>query len=271
MAEGFRPSGVGATLTGMSTRDEPWPAGTPCWVDYGAVDVDAAVRFYTEVLDWTAETSGPEYGGYVMCRVGDRDAAGIGPAQEGAPAAWTTYLASTDVDTTTTRAADAGATVLAPPFDVGDLGRMSVLADPQGAVLGVWQAGRHIGARVVNEPGGLTWNEAAEPDPATARTFYSQVFGYVWEPVPGAPDDYCTFAVEAGEPVGGLGGLPGKDVPPHWLVYFSVADTDAFVAAAKERGASVVSGPFDTEFGRMATVRDPWGATFAVMGGGSAA
>lgn len=256
----------------MTTRSEPWPAGTPCWVDYGAVDVDAAVGFYSEVLGWTPETAGPEYGGYVMCKVGEHDAAGIGPrTTPGVPPAWVTYLATTDADATAAAVSEAGGMVLAEPFEVMGLGRMAVVADPQGAVFGVWQALSHIGSSIVNEPGGLTWNDAAHADPEAARTFYAQVFGYRYLPLPGAGEHYRLFTMDGERPLGGMGALPAEGVPPHWLTYFAVSDTDTAVAAARERGASVEAGPFDTEFGRMATLTDPWGATFAVMGGGTAA
>ncbi|WP_380165549.1 VOC family protein [Jannaschia sp. R86511] len=256
----------------MSTRSEPWPAGTPCWVDYGAGDVDAAVSFYREVLGWTPQTAGPEFGGYVMCQVRGHDAAGIGPGTTpGVPPAWVTYLATTDADATAAAVTEAGGMVLAEPFEVMGLGRMAVVADPQGAVFGLWQALGHIGSSVVNEPGALTWNEAALPDPAAGRRFYGQVFGYRYDHVAGAGEDYVTFSTDGERALGGLGGPPAEGVPPHWLTYFAVADTDTTVAAARQRGASVEAGPFDTEFGRMATLTDPWGATFAVMGGGSAA
>lgn len=255
----------------MTTRTAPWPTGTPCWVDYGAADVAAAVRFYREVLGWAVEDPGPDDGGYVRCRVRGLDAAGIGPrTTPGTPPAWVTYLASDDVDASTAAAADAGGTVLAEPFDVTGAGRMSVVADPQGAVFGIWQAADRIGCAVVNEPGGLTWNEAAVPDPDAARTFYARVFGWSYDDVPGAGGAYRTFRTD-GDALGGIGGLPAASVPPHWLTYFSVADADATVATARERGATVEAGPFDTEFGRMATLTDPWGATFAVIGGGTAA
>lgn len=253
----------------MSTRDTPWPTGTPCWVDYGAPDVDAAGAFYADVLGWSLQASGPEHGGYVMAQVAGRDAAGIGPATPGMPPAWVTYLASDDVDATAAAARVAGGTVLAEPFDVADLGRMAVLADSQGAVLGVWQAGRHIGCQVVNEPGAVTWNEAAHADPEQGREFYAAVFGLTFDALPGQ-EGYHTFST-GDHPLGGMGGLPSVDAAPHWLTYFAVADTDAAVATARRRGATVTAPPFDTEFGRIATVTDPWGAVFAVMGGGTAA
>lgn len=225
----------------MTARAEPWPAGTPCWVDYGAVDVDAAARCYSEVLGWTSETAGPEYGGYLMCKVGEQDAAGIGPATApGAPPAWVTYLSSTDADATAAAALEAGGKFLAEPFDVMDLGRMSVLADPQGAMFGVWQAGSHIGCSVYNEPGALVWNEAAHPDPEAGQAFYARVFGYTFDDVAGAGKGYRSFRTD-GDSLGGMGGL----------------------ADAGE--------PVDSEYGRMATLTDPWGAVFAVMGGGTAA
>lgn len=256
----------------MTTRSEPWPAGTPCWVDYGAVDVDGAVRFYSEVLGWTPEAAGPEYGGYVMCRVGAHDAAGIGPSTTaGTPPAWVTYIATTDADATAASALGAGGMVLAEPFDVMGLGRMAVLADTAGAVFGIWQAMSHIGCSVVNEPGALVWNEAAHADPDAGRAFYATVFDYRYDTVPGDDRTYRTFSTDGERALGGMGGLPADGVAPHWLTYFAVADTDATVAVARERGASVEAGPFDTEYGRVAIVTDPWGATFAVMGGGTAA
>ncbi|MGB8258216.1 MAG: VOC family protein, partial [Pseudonocardiaceae bacterium] len=54
--------------------------------------------------------------------------------------------------------------------------------------------------------------------------------------------------------------------PAHWVTYFSVADADAAVTAATAGGGSVLSGPDDTPYGRMAFLTDPNGAVFAVMG-----
>lgn len=132
-----------------------------------------------------------------MCRIGEHDAAGIGPSTTpGVPPAWLTYLSTTDADATAT----AGATVLAEPFDVGDLGRMAVVADPQGAVFGLWQAVSHLGASVVDEPGALVWNEAAHPDPSAGQAFYQAVFGYRYDPVGGADDPYVTFTTDGDRP-----------------------------------------------------------------------
>jgi predicted enzyme related to lactoylglutathione lyase len=247
----------------MPTRDTNWPAGTPCWVDLGAPDVDAARAFYTSLLGWSYTGGEPEYGGYVTCQVDGRDAAGIGPQQDPAdPPRWTTYFATDDTDATAQRVTEAGGNVLFPPMDVGPMGRMAVAVDPQGNPFGLWQGGLNTGVQVYNQPGALVWNEAAVDDPAAAREFYGAVFGFSWDEVPGA-GGYCTFAV-ADRPLGGLGGVsPG--LPKGWATCFSVACTDEAVRTVERAGGKVLMAAQDTPFGRFAVVTDPWGASFSVM------
>lgn len=194
-------------------------------------------------------------------------AAGIGPTpQPGLPAAWTVYLSGDDADATAKLVTDGGGTMLLPPGDVGRLGRMFVAADPTGAVFGVWQAGSHIGVGLHSEPGGLAWEDLRSPDPDRARAFYTAVFGYETHVLDGAAPDYTTFALPGDPaPLGGIGGMFGSDAPPHWLVYFGVADTDLAVEQALAHGGSVPAPPFDSPFGRMGTITDPFGATFMVV------
>lgn len=280
----------------MPIRTDPWPDGTPCWVDLAVPDVEAAREFYTAVLGWEFQDTGEDFGGYVLCLQDGRAAAGIGPVQgEGQPSAWTTYLASADADAAAASISEHGGRVLQAPFEVAGQGRMLIAADPQGAVFGVWQAGGHNGVEIYNEPGGLVWNEASVADPDAARDFYAGVFGFRFEPVEGA-EDYTTFhraagaggggdtadagddrnaedaagSADGGEDVlggiGGLGDVAGQ-AQPNWLAYFAVADADACVAAATERGATVAGGGAETTpYGRMAIITDPQDATFAVMG-----
>ena len=252
----------------MPIRTAPWPAGTPCWVDLSVADVDAAKEFYAAVLGWTYTDTGEQFGHYQMCQRNGHFVAGIGPQQStDQPTAWTTYLASDAADSTARKIDQNGGKVLAGPFDVPGAGRMCIALDAQGAAFGVWQAEGHIGAELYNEPGALVWNEAALPDPDAGRQFYAAVFDYSYEPVDGAGSDYMTFH-RGGDPLGGIGGLsyrpPGT--PPHWMAYFRVDDTDAAVTAATQRGATVLSGPHDTPYGRMASITDPQGGVFSIMG-----
>src|SRR5215470_2187429 len=195
----------------MSTRDTPWPEGTPNWADLMTSNRESSWDFYRRVFGWEIIDSGPDMGHYGMATVSGRMVAGIGepPAEAGSPPpAWTTYLATDDVDKTIEAVQSAGGQVLMPAMDVGEAGRMAMAADPTGAVFGLWQAGEHIGASLVNEPGGLTWNELLTRDAARAREFYTDVFGYRYSPVEGA-GDYTSIDGEG--PMGTVGGIGAMD------------------------------------------------------------
>lgn len=253
----------------MTHRDTPWPAGAPCWVDLSVPDVPAATTFYGAVLGWTFVDSGEEFGGYHIAQVDGRAASGIGPVMaEGQPSFWTVYLASDDADATAKLVQAHGGSLMFEPMEIPGNGRMCIATDPTGGVFGIWQSLGMIGAQVVNEPGGLIWEDARLTDPDAGKRFYADVFGYTYGPVDGAPPDYTTFAVD-GEIVGGMGGMMGAPdgTPSHWVAYFMAADVDAAIAAAGPGGGSVVMPATDTPFGRMGIVQDPFGAVFAVHGG----
>jgi hypothetical protein len=182
------------------------------------------------------------------------------------PHVWTTYLASDEADATSKKVAAAGGSVMVPAMDVGDLGRMAVAADPTGGVFGYWQAKQFGGAVVVNEPGGLIWNECNTRDVPAAKAFYEATFGVKVEPMEGM-DNYHGFKV-ADRPVAAvqhMGSDYPEDTPAHWMTWFSVASADAAVAIAEKAGARVLLPPTDESFGRIAALADPWGAVFGVM------
>ncbi|MDN5748529.1 MAG: VOC family protein [Pseudonocardia sp.] len=252
----------------MPTRDTAWPAGTPCWVDLAVPDLPAATAFYGAVLGWEFVDTGEEFGHYTLAQVGGRSAAAIAPVQPGQPPGSTLYLASDDVDATAKLVAEHGGTVAVAPFDVPGTGRMGVAFDAAGGAFGIWQAGGMIGAEIYNEPGSLIWEDARLTDPAAGQAFYATVFGHTFGAVPGAPDDYVTFAVD-GEIAGGMGGMMGapEGTPSHWLPYFMVADVDAAFAVVERGGGTVLMAPEDTPFGRMGAVTDPFGTVLALHGG----
>lgn len=251
----------------MPTRDTPWPAGTPCWVDLATPDLAKAAEFYSAVLGWSLEDKGEEFAHYHIAEVDGRPAGGIGPVMaEGQPSVWTVYLATDDADSTAKLITENGGALLFEPMEVPGQGRMCVATDPTGGAFGIWQAAGMNGIGVYNEPGGLAWEDARLTDPETGTRFYTAVFGYTYQPVPGAPADYGTFHL-GGDPLGGMGGMMGlpADTPSHWVAYFGVADADAAVAAVEQHGGQVLVPPFDTPYGRMAPVADPFGATFMVI------
>jgi len=252
----------------MVTRDTPWPEGTPCWVDLAVDDIDKAVTFYSGLLGWQIERGGEEVGGYSLALVGGKQVAGIGPKmQAGMPTVWTTYLATENADQMAEKITAAGGQILMAPMDVMDLGRMVIAADPAGGVFGLWQAGKHTGYQLANEPGAVTWNENMSRDYDHNREFYAAVFGYHFGDIPDGGIRYATLDLPNGM-VGGIGELPKEapaEVPAHWMNYFSVSSTDAAVAKVRELGGQVMQEPWDTPYGRMALVSDDQGAFFSVM------
>jgi predicted enzyme related to lactoylglutathione lyase len=242
--------------------------GTPSWVDLGTTDVTAAAAFYGGLFGWTLDDLGPEGGGYGIFRKDGKQVAGIGPAtDEARGTSWTTYFATDDVDETASRVAAGGGQVIMAPMDVMDQGRMAVFVDPAGAFFSAWQAGKHIGAELVNEPGSFTWNELVSSDIDTCKSFYAQVFGGTTRDVNmGEGPAYVLFQVNDRPVAGGMAYDPTMGpLPGGWSVYFSVADCDSSHAKAGELGAATVLAPMDSPAGRFAIMRDPQGGTFAII------
>lgn len=182
----------------MSEWTSRYPTGVPCWVDLGVPDVGAGLAFYHGLFGWEGEIGPADVGHYTTCTLGGRPVAGLmgrRPGQEG-PVAWTTYLAADDADAVIDRVRAAGGTAIVPPMDVLTFGRMAVAADPTGGVFGVWQAGDHRGAGVVNEPGAVVWNELYTPDSARAEDFYAAAFDFTYEDMSDADFDYAAFHVD---------------------------------------------------------------------------
>lgn len=248
--------------------------GVPSWVELATPDLAAAKAFYGRLLGWdcTEEASDDPGVTYVMARKDGRSAAGMMQLTEdmsssGMPPTWTTYIKVDDVDATVGAVQPAGGSVLQPPVDVLDAGRMAVIADPAGAVVGLWQPNRHIGAEVVNEHGALTWNELVTDDPAAVAPFYEAVLGWRAEAVPMDEGEYTLFHV-AGADRAIAGALPptAGGMPNVWSVYLDVDDAASTVARAKELGGEILLGPTTMPgVGTMATLRDPQGAVFSVM------
>lgn len=253
----------------MVQHDQPWPAGTPCWVDLGTDDVPRARTFYEALFGWDTKTGPPESGGYVMCEVDGRPVAGIGPktGSPQAPSAWVTYLASDNADATAAKIKSAGGQLLAQPFDVMDAGRMGIAADPGGAVFGIWQPKAHPGMRLANEPAAVCWNENMSRDFDTNKSFYHAVFGYHYDDMSSDGFHYASFKTSGG-PMGGIGDLGDQApeaTPAHWRTYFGVSDADEAVETAVKLGGEVIAPAWDTPYGRMAILSDDQGAVFAVM------
>jgi uncharacterized protein len=241
--------------------------GTPSWVDLSTPDPDGAKRFYGALFGWAAEDAGPveETGGYGMFRLRGKQVAGVGPVMDpNQPPVWSTYVATDDVDATVARAKEAGAQVHVEPMDVLDAGRMAFVGHPAGGFVGFWQAGRHTGAELINEPGALAWNQLNTRDPDGAAAFYEAVLGWTRGDFGGMP----VFNLGA-QGVAGMMQMPPDvpdEVPAHWMTVFGVEDVDATVAQATELSGQVMMPARDIEgVGRFAVLADPQGVMFGIV------
>jgi uncharacterized protein len=241
--------------------------GVPSWVDLGTPDLEKAGEFYSGLFGWVCPEGPAEAGGYRVCDIGGKSVAGLGPQQNPGPPMWSMYVNVTSADDTAAAVTANSGQVFVPPMDVMDAGRMAVFADPIGAVFGVWQAGMHPGAELVNEPGTFSWVELLTTDVPASKAFYGAVFGWGAVTHGDGPGAYTEWQV-GGRSIGGMMEKPPQmsaEVPPNWSVYFTVANTDDAVAHVTDLGGSVVSPPMDIEPGRFAIVADPLGAVFNVI------
>jgi predicted enzyme related to lactoylglutathione lyase len=247
--------------------------GSFCWMELATTDQNAAKAFYSALFGWTASDSpmGPDQF-YTMFRLEDRDVgAGYTMAnaerEQGAPPHWNLYIAVENADASAARASELGGKVLAPPFDVFDAGRMAVVQDPTGAVFEIWQPAKHHGIGISNTNGAFCWADLNTGDPASASAFYSGLFG--WKLELSEKDSSGYLHIKNGDTF--IGGIPPAEqrdpgTPPHWLLYFEVADCDASSAQAAELGAETFLPPMSIEgVGRMSVIGDPQGAVLALF------
>jgi uncharacterized protein len=250
---------------------DSFDVGTFCWAELSTSDEAGARDFYSAVFGWDVDVNEIPGGTYSTFMKGGRSVAAAAQQREeeaagGVPPHWNLYVSVDDADAFAAKASSAGGNVIAPPFDVMELGRMAVISDPTGAVLGLWQDKAMGGYGVIDDPGTVNWHELMTPDLAKARAFYSELFGWEIEEYPMPRGTYTVF--KSGEASRGgatatpenLGNLAA------WTVYFEVEDCDGTVEKIKGAGGSVQFGPeFAETVGKFATIADPQGASFAIL------
>lgn len=252
----------------MAERDDHAP-GTFCWTVLSTTDQQAAARFYGGLFGWRAAAEAGASRSAMRLR--GRDVAAIAAQPErqrasGARPMWTSYVAVASADAAAALAVELGGAVHAPPFDVAGEGRLAVIADPQGALLVLWQAAGHRGAGLVNEPGALVWNELTSPEPEAAAGFYAGLLGWRAAPFAGMDGPYLTMSAGARDAAGIR--PPGPAAPsPGWLVYFAAADLDAALGRVGSLGGRVLRAQTAIPVGRTALVEDAQGAIFGLYEG----
>lgn len=244
--------------------------GRVVWIDLATKDPGGAEKFYGELLGWEREVNqDPQFGGYGFFKTAGRIAAGVGPLQsEQQPTVWQVYIGTADAEATAAKVQAAGGSVIAPPFDVGPIGKMAVFQDPSGAFVSIWQSSQMPGVEIQEAPNSLSWAELNARGLDKAKPFYKAVFG--WDAKTsdsGGGMEYTEWQL-GGKSVGGameMMPMVPAEVPSYWLVYFGTDDVDGTTAKAKELGGQVLLEPTDFPGGRSSVLMDPQGASFALV------
>ncbi len=255
------------------TERTKFETGEFSWAELSTSDPVKAKEFYSGLFGWEIDDQDlPEgMGTYTNFRVGGKAVAGGSKQRDeeasgGVPPHWNLYIAVDDCDIYTKKAEAAGGTIVMQPFDVMELGRMSVIADPTGGMVGLWQAMTMPGAQLTNEPGTLEWCELMTNDVEKAKAFYTEVLDLDSEVVPMPDSPPYTLLKLNDKPVSGLMSPPTEGMPSFWTAYFNVTDCAATEAKAKDLGANVMMPTTEIPgVGTLAWFTDPQGATFAVL------
>lgn len=248
------------------------PANGFVWYELVTGDVDAALRFYSDVVGWTAQQFPGTSERYFILNANGKGVGGVMalPAGMSQPF-WMSYIGVSDIDAAVAKVTGAGGT-LERQFDIPDVGRIALATDPQGAGLAMIQgsSGQPSEAFDTHKIGHVQWNELHTSDWERAWDFYAPQFG--WEKgtaMDMGPMGTYQIIVADGVEIGAMFNSP--NVPrPVWVPYFGVDDVDDVAKRMKGAGATIVHGPSEVPDNRfIIQALDPQKALFAVVGGRS--
>ena len=264
-----------------NTNDAPSPHGHLIWYELMTPDAEASKAFYEKVIGWNFGEPVEEFQGYRMIRRRDGGLAGgvlqltDEMKQHGARPGWLGYVGVDDVDSAIASIEQAGGKTLMPATDVANVGRIAMVADPQGAPFYVMKPIPPEGNEKqesdvfsVDQPQHVRWNELATTDPDGAIAFYGQQFGWTQE---GHMDmgemGKYRFIQNRGTNIGAVMRKPHELPVSLWTYYIGVDDIDRTAEAIKAGGGQVFNGPMEIPGGEFAlNALDPQGASFGLVG-----
>ena len=242
------------------------------WHELATTDPAAAETFYTRVAPWTIRPS-EQSASYRMIEAGGTPLGGIvavdaSMADRAGSPHWTPYVYVYDVDESARLVASLGGRVVAGPGEVPGVGCWALIADPQGATIGIYEPDQPGHAPTgAGTRGEFSWHELATSDYKSAFAFYHALFG--WEKTResdvGPVGIYLMFG-QRGRSYGGMFNRSGDGDAPRWLSYIGVADVNPAAVAVTRQGGTIVNGPMEVPSGDwIAIARDPQGGAFALQ------
>jgi len=255
------------------------PEGTPIWYELMTTDPDASKAFYDEVIGWTVQGKPDGDMDYRMIDSGNGEhVGGVLRLTEqmttgGAKPGWFFYIGVNDVDASVGKIEAAGGSVLMPAWDIPGIGRIAMVADPQGIPFYVMRGASEETSTAWDrtDMGKCNWNELSTPDQAGANAFYAEVFGWTYpDKMPmGDMGDYV-FVEAGGETIGATMRTPPQGQPSAWQFYFRAPDIEEAAAKVSKQGGTVHAGPMEVPGGdRIIVASDPHGVMFGVVAPGN--
>ncbi len=252
----------------------PNPHGDFIWYELITPDPDGAKTFYDAVMGWEVAPAASDQIDYREIRTDDGAAGGMlrltaEMQSHGARPIWLGYVGVDDVDQSVAAIEQAGGKALMPAFEVPNVGRIAMVADPQGAPFYVMRGDSEETSHAFSPTGvgHCGWNELATRDQGAALQFYTSQFGWsAGDVMPmGDMGDY-QFITHHGVMLGAIM-TAAADKLARWRFYFRVADVDAAKRAIEDSGGVVIHGPQEVPGGdRIVIGTDPQGAEFALVG-----
>jgi uncharacterized protein len=247
--------------------------GRFAWYELITTDTASAQAFYGKVVGWGVQDGSTPNLAYTLFTSGRTPVSGLmGLPEEaqrmGATARWMGYVSVDNAEAAVGQLKRLGGAVYVPPTD-SNIGRISVVADPQTATLALIE-GLGSGQRrppESNKPGRVGWQELLTTDWRKAFPFYGELFG--WRQADIQTDAAITYQLFASgeETVGGMFNKRPIDPVPFWLFYFNIGDIDAAAERVEAAGGQVFEGPLELPGGSwVVRCRDPQGAAFALQG-----
>jgi predicted enzyme related to lactoylglutathione lyase len=249
--------------------------GSFIWYELLTPDSEAAIKFYSEVIGWTAKSADVPGVDYRIFSTGGTETAGCmklsseGPESCARPG-WLGYIGVDDVDLAVSSIVEAGGKVHMPAMDLEGVGRMALVADPQDVPFYVMRGASDEASTSFDTtaPGHCNWNELSTPNQAGALEFYTGQFGWAKGDVMpmGEMGDY-QFINHNGEMFGAVMTNPPGGSGPSWKFAFGVADIEVAADKIKAGGGTVEYGPTQVPGDSWVVVaRDPQAAPFMVVG-----
>ena len=268
-----------AAAPATANENGPNPKGDFIWYELMTPDAEGAKAFYDAVVGWNISEGAPEFQGYRMIGRSDGgNAGGVLPLndemqQHGARPMWLGYISVADVDQAIAAITQAGGKSLMPAFDIPNIGRIALIADPQGVPFYVMKATppepkAQSDVFSSNAEQRVGWNELSTSDPVAARKFYTDQFGWGSDEFMdmGELGEY-RFLEQDGTRIGALCGVM-QGQQPKWRYYFRVPSISKAKETVEAKGGTIHMGPHQVPTGDYIVIgTDPQGAEFALVGG----